>query len=1455
MAWINEFHYDNSGADAGEFVEIAAPAGTNLTGWTIVLYNGSNGLMYNTKALSGVVANQQNGFGTLNFSYPVDGIQNGSPDAIALVNNLGQVVEFISYEGPFTAAATGPNGISNGAAAGMTATPIAPTEPGTASGTSIGRVGTGDEASDFTWALITDDTPGVVNVGQSFGSAPPPPVPGAFSIADASAAEGDSGTTPITFTVTRGSSSNVAASVSYAVTLPGGNGGASANDVSGTLTGTLNFAANEFSKTITLSVTGDTLVEGDETFTVTLSNPTAQATISDGSATGTITDNDAPPAPPARNVFINEIHYDNGGTDTGEAIEIAAPAGTDLTGWTLVLYSTSDGATVANPYNTRTLSGLIPGQDDGFGTLSFSYASNGIQNGPQDGVALVNPLGEVVQFLSWEGVIVGGSGPAAGLTSQDIGVSQTSAPIGSSLQLVGNGTSYADFQWQSSNDDSFGAVNIGQNFLNGDVAGQVRIDDARIAEGESGTAEMVFTVRRAGGQNSTASVEYFIGTSDSASVSDLAPGQPLSGSVTFGVGETSVQVRIAIAGDTAPEGNETFTVRLANPAGNIGIADDQATGTIVNDDPIVATIAQIQGEAHRSPLEGQIVTTGGIVTLVRSNGFFVQDPVGDGNARTSEALFVFTRTAPTVAVGDAVQVRGDVTEFQGFETNLTTTQVSAASVTVQSSGNALPGAVEIGANGLRPPSEIIEDDGLTSFDPTTDGLDFYEALEGMRVTIDAPQAVANGRGNNLFVVASGGEGATNLNSGGGITLAADDFNPERIRLFDGSGALANVTRGDQLADVTGIVSYFGSATSQSGYEILVTQPATVTKDVALPERETTDLVGGRDHLTVASYNVENLNLAEASSNGSPDRFDLLAAEILYALKAPDIIGLQEIQDANGPASGGSLSGVATAQELIDRIAELGGPKYVYVEIAPGQANSTGGEPNGNIRNGFLYNADRVDYVDGSAELITGAAFEGTRRPLVADFRFNGETVTLINVHLTSRIGSDPLSGDVQPPANAGDGAREAQVAAVKAYVNEQLATSPNLKLGVLGDFNAFYFEKSVTQLEGGVLTNLHNLLTEEERYTYEFDGNAQAIDNLLVSGGLASGARFDVVHINAEQLDNDARASDHDPILARFFIEAPNEAPVAKADAITVDEDAATGNLWELLLGNDSDIDQEDILSIKSVDGTGTLGSLQFDSATRTLVYVADDESFDALAPGATAIDRFTYTITDDDGLTSTMTVEVTVRAVEDTVRIDAGNGNDQVTGGAGEDFINGGNGNDVIFGEAGRDQLDGGSGNDQLYGGSGSDRLTGGTGNDQLFGQSGNDRLDGGNGNDQLFGDGGNDRLDGGSGNDQLFGGDGDDFLTGGNGNDTYVGGVGADLFRFGRSGGNDLIRDFDTRVDKLVLDEGVQINKVTVRDFDGDGVNDLRIAFSHGGGDVTLLGVSDLDSVQFASVGDFLL
>jgi hypothetical protein len=163
----------------------------------------------------------------------------------------------------------------------------------------------------------------------------------------------------------------------------------------------------------------------------------------------------------ATTVFVNEIHYDNDGTDADEAIEIAGPAGTDLVGWTIALYNGS--ATQLNVYDTINLSGAIPDQQNGYGTLWFPRA--GIQNGSPDGFALVDSGGNVLQFLSYEGTFTAASGPAAGMTSTDIGVEEPyTTPLGESLQLTGTGSVYEDFVWNSPAPNTFGAVNSGQTF-------------------------------------------------------------------------------------------------------------------------------------------------------------------------------------------------------------------------------------------------------------------------------------------------------------------------------------------------------------------------------------------------------------------------------------------------------------------------------------------------------------------------------------------------------------------------------------------------------------------------------------------------------------------------------------------------------------------------------------------------------------------------------------------------------------------------------------------------------------------------------------------------------------------------------------------------------------------------------------------------------------------------------
>ena len=160
-------------------------------------------------------------------------------------------------------------------------------------------------------------------------------------------------------------------------------------------------------------------------------------------------------------VFINELHYDNTGVDQNEAVEVAGSAETDLTGWRLVLYNGSDGS----DYFSQELSGVIPDQGGGFGTVLIGLPTANFQNGGPDGLALVDADGQIVQLLSYEGAFRAGSGPAAGLDSTDIGVSEPgNTAIGQSLQLTGQGTVYQDFAWAGPSPSSYGAPNQQQTF-------------------------------------------------------------------------------------------------------------------------------------------------------------------------------------------------------------------------------------------------------------------------------------------------------------------------------------------------------------------------------------------------------------------------------------------------------------------------------------------------------------------------------------------------------------------------------------------------------------------------------------------------------------------------------------------------------------------------------------------------------------------------------------------------------------------------------------------------------------------------------------------------------------------------------------------------------------------------------------------------------------------------------
>ncbi|MFN6464904.1 MAG: putative Ig domain-containing protein [Nostoc sp. DedVER02] len=632
--------------------------------------------------------------------------------------------------------------------------------------------------------------------------------------------------------------------------------------------------------------------------------------------------------------------------------------------------------------------------------------------------------------------------------------------------------------------------------------------------------------------------------------------------------------------------------------------DSITLGTVV----LTPRIHDIQGASHISPLNGQQVgDVGGIVTVIKSNGFYLQDPNPDNDDRTSEAIFVFTSSAPTVSVGDSVLVNGTVTEFRPANNanNLTTTEITSPTIVKLSSGNALPTATILGNGGRTIPTSVIDNDttgnietGTTTFDPAQDGIDFYESLEGMLVQVNNPVAVSptNSFG-ETWVLADNGANATGRTARGGIVVSSNDFNPERIQiddtLFTGSSPKVNV--GATLGTITGVVDY-----NFSNYEVLPTSVTVISNTLT---KEVTNLAPTTDQLTIATFNVENLDPSDGAT-----KFNNLASRIVNNLKSPDIISLEEIQDNNGATNDSVVDASTTFQTLIDAIAAAGGPRYQYRQINPVD-DTNGGEPGGNIRVGFLFNPDRVSFVDrpggtstssttvtdlggvsASPGLIdpTNSAFNASRKPLVGEFNFKGETVYVIGNHFNSKGGDQPLFGPNQPPTLSSEVQRQQQATLVKNFVQNILAIDPNANIVVAGDLNDFEFSNPVSTLESAGLTSLIETLPQNERYTYNFEGNAQTLDHILVSSNLLGKLdAYDVVHVNSEFADQD---SDHDPSVARFNL---NDAPTAIAlSATNINENVPNNTVVGTFTTTDPDTGN--VFTYSLVPGTGDTDNAAF---------------------------------------------------------------------------------------------------------------------------------------------------------------------------------------------------------------------------------------------------------------------
>lgn len=572
-------------------------------------------------------------------------------------------------------------------------------------------------------------------------------------------------------------------------------------------------------------------------------------------------------------------------------------------------------------------------------------------------------------------------------------------------------------------------------------------------------------------------------------------------------------------------------------------------------DEAPATIARVQGAAHRSPLEGHwVFDLEGIVTAVvdtrAQRGFWLESARPDGDDATSEGIFAEWEGAPTLAVGEALRVHGRVFEVEPGRGQLPVTTIRVESVVPVVERAELP-PPRRWFEDVRLPL-AIDDDGLARFEPERDAIDRWESLEGMRVELPGGSVIGPSlRYGELVLLPDGGERVRRTAAGGALLEPAG---PPRERVVL-SGRIARIPDLDVGARVAGpihgVVHY-----DFSSYKIVLTEALIATAPERSPCDVATRLVQDSGRFTAATFNLYNLSAA-----GRAERFDALGAAIADRLGAPALVALQEVQDDSGAEDDGVVSSVRTLTLLERAIAAHGGPRYEPVWIDP-EPNREGGQPGANIRVALLFDPLRARLVRrgdpgalDAAEVVsrggvpelsispgrispTSAAFtlgegEGVRRSLAVELEVDGEPLFLAVNHWSSKWDDDRDFGANQPPRKPTEAKRLAQAEVVRAWVDRILALDPDARVLLLGDFNEPQWAPGVSRLAEPPLENLVTRVPEQLRYSFNFEGASQLIDHVIVSPALAERAEIEIPHLDSDCAEV-RRVSDHDPVVVRF---------------------------------------------------------------------------------------------------------------------------------------------------------------------------------------------------------------------------------------------------------------------------------------------------------------------------------
>ena len=1159
--FINEIHYDNSGGDVGEFVEIAAPLDADLTDWAVVLYNGSNGTSYGEFNLGDYRLTESNGYGFISI-YP-SSIQNGSPDAIALVNGAGTVVQLLSYEGTMTA--------TNGPAEGVTSTDIGVAEASsTDAGTSLQLSGTGSVYSDFSWADSSAETPSVMNSAQTIGGSVEDTPPSVLSI---SPADGES---------------NVAVDTNIVISFN--------EDVAVSAVGTLS-CTSEFSVPLTLSGSG-------RTYTV---SPDIDLPAADDCSyvlqASSVVDLDGEPnnllegisisftvAEPAADIdlVINEFLSDPAADLPGDAngdgarnssqdefVELVNPGleALDISGWTI-----SDGVGVRHVFPIDTLieagcavvvfgGGEPTGNFGGALVQTASSGSLGLNNGG-DTIAVDNGSGNVTYIYGSEGSNNQSLTLNPDVTGTEYAQHSTLSAAQGALFSPGTKADGSSFAGCTAPDTAPSLVSISP------------------ADGELGVAtdavlELVFSeevmVSQWPALNCSVSGEVALLGNTSGTEFMLSPAVPLDA-------DESCSFSVLASDVTDLDGqSDALTEDISINFATSLIASCPTDGSF-------DLISSIQGTGFESSFTGTANVKAAVTAVVPGKkGFYIQEELEDydNNPASSEGIFVFDENEAFIApaVGDVVYVSGSVSEFFG------NTQITLSSAPL------------VCGNYTVEPTEFSL--------PVTSSADL-ESLEGMFVKNAVELTVtnnftlgrfgevtlSNGRifnPNNISLPGSA-ENAEIIAANALNRILLDDANsaqnPE-VLPYPAGGLSANNTlrMGYTVSSVEGVVDY-----SFSEYRVIPTVTPTIVETNA--RTSAPDLALG--NLTVASLNVlnyftsidagvdfcgpsGNAECRGADDNGTDSNglteFDRQKAKTVAALVAmnADIVGLMEIENNGFDAN-------STVADLVDGVNALMG-EGTYAVVEHDGPIGTDAITVALIYKPSVVNLSGASLVLDSSNSISdddGVLFNDSKnRPsFIQKFALveNGEEIVLSVNHFKSK-GSSCGAGDDDTSTGQGNCnlTRTRASLALAAFLEDNFADTPTL---IIGDLNAYALEDPITTLtdaSGPAYTDLANMFAGSEAYSYSFNGELGYLDHALASPSLVDKV-VDATewHINADepvvldynfefksssQIDSffapgPYRMSDHDPVVVSIMLEA----------------DALVGD-WD----NDGDVDINDI--------------------------------------------------------------------------------------------------------------------------------------------------------------------------------------------------------------------------------------------------------------------------------------